>query len=109
MVPVLIGLGIAAAVAGLIAVVIKFFLRDRIIEWDKIIEWFRSSQALKEADKDNIAFTLLPPLTKGRYSLVQGIFNTRTNELVAGVKHKGKEIDDKLREVHKTHALVIYE
>jgi hypothetical protein len=108
MVPVLLGLGIAAAVAGLTALVIKF------LGWDRIIGWFRNKQDLKEEDRDNIAFTVNQALANGNYSVVQGIFNTRTNELAGlntdgGQKYEAEKIDDKLKEAHEGKDLLIYE
>jgi hypothetical protein len=105
MVPVLIGLGIAAAVAGLTALVIHF------LGWDKVLDWFRGRQKLVQADRDNIAFTLHNALESGNHGVVQGIFNKRTNELVsadAGQKYEAEEIDEQLQEIHKDNEVVIY-
>jgi hypothetical protein len=105
MVPVLIGLGIAAATATLTALVMKF------LSWDKILGWFRGRQKLVESDKENVAFTLTQSLASGNYSVVQGVFNKRTNELFsadAGQKYEAEEIDDQLKQAHKNNELVIY-
>jgi hypothetical protein len=105
MVPVLIGLGIAAAVAGLAALVIKF------LGWDKVTGWFRGRQKLLEADKANIAFTLQQSLASGNYGTVQGIFNTSTSELVnadAGQKYEAEDVAQELKDAHKNNELVVY-
>jgi hypothetical protein len=104
MVPLLI-LGIGAAVAGLAVLVIKF------LGWDKITGWFRKREKLAQSDKDNIAFTLQQSLANGNYGTVQGIFNTRTNELVnadAGQKYEAEDVAPELKEAHKNNELVVY-
>jgi hypothetical protein len=80
-----------------------------ILKWDRIVNWFRAREELKNSDKDNIAFTLQEKLKNGKYKTVQGIFNTRTNELLDEEKIISEQIDDRLVEVHRNYDLVIYE
>jgi hypothetical protein len=46
-------------------------------------------------------------LTSGNYVVCQGIFNTRTEELLDGQKLQGK-VDEELEEQHQGRPLVIY-
>jgi hypothetical protein len=106
MVPVLIGLGIAAAAAGLTVIVLKF------LDFTKIRNWFRGKHELVEQDKANIIFTLQTCLANKNYGTVQGVFNTRTNELAglkAGQRYEAKDVDPTLKGLHQNNTLVIYE
>lgn len=94
---------IGAAIAGLVTVVLA------ILNWDRIIDWFKGREQLKVSDKDNIAFTLQEKLKDGKFKTVEGIFNKNTNECLDGEVIISEEIDEQLAEVHKNEALVIYE
>jgi hypothetical protein len=94
---------IIAAVAGLVVIVVA------IIKFENIVNWFQKRQNLKQADKDNIVFTIEKLLKNGNYEVVKGIFNTRTSELLDGEKEQSKEIDEELEKVHKGKELVLYE
>jgi hypothetical protein len=93
---------IIAAVALLVAIIMT------ILNWDHIVEWLRSRQNLKEADKDNIAFDLQQRLKNGQFETVTGIFNKRTNELLDGEKIRSDKIDEKIAEIHKKEPLAIF-
>jgi hypothetical protein len=97
----LIGL-IALAVVALVAVVIM------ALKWGDIIDWFRQHQNLKQSDKDNIGFTLQEKLQDGKYETVEGIFNTRSGELLDGEKTIADDIDEQVAKVHSREALVVY-
>ena len=101
--PVPIIVTILAAVALLAVVVVA------IIYYDDIIEWFRTRNDIKEADKDNIAFTIREKIETGDYKVVQGIFNKRTNDLVEGHAMKTKKLDSEFEQIHADNELVIYE
>ena len=98
----LIGILLAAA-AGLAIVVLV------LLKWDKIIDWFRGRQELKQSDKDNIAFTLQEKLSNGHFKTIEGIFNKESNELLDGEVYESEKIDQKLAEAHRNEPLVIYE
>ncbi|GHV85527.1 hypothetical protein AGMMS50230_11350 [Spirochaetia bacterium] len=91
------------AVAASVAVIVI-----AVLNWDRIIEWFRSRQNLKQSDKDNIAFTLKEKWESGQYGTVQGIFNTRTGELLDAEKTHAKSVDEKVAEIHSKEELVLY-
>jgi len=74
------------------AVVVLVFLN-----WNRIVNWFRNRQSLKHSDRANIAFTLKDSLDNGKYSVIQGIFNTRTNEVLDGAKYEAEDVGDELK------------
>lgn len=80
------------------------------ITFSLILNWFRRDkiQKLKNEDKDNIAFTLKTALEEGSYTVCQGVFNTRTGDVVDGQKLKAKEIEASVAESHREKPLVIY-
>jgi len=67
------------------------------LNWDRIIDWFRSRAKLKQAHRDNIAFTVKEDLDNGNYSVVQGIFNTGTEQVLDAVKYEAKDVCDELK------------
>jgi CRISPR/Cas system CMR subunit Cmr4 (Cas7 group RAMP superfamily) len=80
-----------------------------LLTYQYIIDWFQENEALVQSDIDNIAVTLKELYHAGDYKVVQGVFNTRTNEVVAGRKIHSQNIDEKLDEKHRDNQLVIYQ
>ena len=74
-----------------------------------LVKWFRNRRALVESDRDNIAFTLQNKLKSGKYNTVQGVFNTRTNEVIDGHKMMSNEVDNTIERLHADEELVIYD
>jgi hypothetical protein len=95
---------IIAAACGALAIITMV-----VLNWKTIIDWFRGKRTLKESDKGNIAFTIKNAQETGNFEVVQGIFNTDSEEVLDGQKYKAKELEDKLEQVHKGKDLVIYE
>jgi len=79
------------------------------LTWNFIINWFRNRTQLKNADKDNIAFTIQEKMQNKRYKTVQGIFNQRTNEVVDAQEVSSDKVDEQIKELHRDNELVIYE
>ncbi len=94
---------IIAAVAGLALAVVA------IVYWDDIVNWFQSRNNLKVADRDTIAFTIKEKLASGEFTVVQGIFNQRTEKILDGRKMRTKALDSQFDRAHKDQDLVIYE
>jgi len=86
-----------------------FFKQIVKLLFSMLRKWFTNRHQLKQADRDNLAFTLQNKLKSGKYSTVQGIFNTRTNEVVDGRKMESGEIDDTIDNYHRHEELVLYE
>ncbi len=93
----------AVAALGVAAVILT------VIYWNDIVEWFRSRNDIKEADKNNIAFTIKENLRSGNYKVVQGIFNKETEELKDVRIMESESLDDQLMKHHEGQELVIYE
>lgn len=89
----------------LIALVVALFL----LTYQLVIDWFQEREELVESDIDNIAVTLKELYQTGNYKIVQGVFNTRTNEVVTGRKIHAQKIDQPLDEKHRDQQLVIYQ
>ena len=97
LIPILIA-GFAAL--GVAAIVLVF------LHWKKIVDWFMGRQSLKEEDNEVIAFTIKEKLKSGEYSVVQGFFNKKTDEVLDGTKYEAEDICDELKD---KKALTIYE
>jgi hypothetical protein len=80
-----------------------------ILNWDRIISWFRSRTALNQADKDNLAFTIQEKLKAGDFKTIQGVFNKRTVDIKDAVVYEHKGMDAQLAQAHTNHQLAIYE
>jgi hypothetical protein len=94
---------ILAAAASLTVVVLA------IVYYQDIVKWFRTRNDIKEADKDNIAFTIKDLTENGDFKIVQGIFNKRTETVVDGQVIQAKDVDADLVATHGNKKLVVYE
>lgn len=79
------------------------------ISFDEIVQWFRSRNGIKEADKDNIAITIKQRLDNGEFRVVQGIFNKRTDALAEARVMQARQLDPAFENVHRDTELVVYE
>lgn len=93
---------ILAAIAGAAAVTLL------MLNFKRIVQWFVGRRALKESDKENIAFSVQEKLKNGEYKTVQGIFNTASEEVLDAEVYESKEIDKDLENIHSSDKLVIY-
>lgn len=94
----LIGLTIALGTAAVVA----------ILHYEDILKWFHERNKIKQRDKDNIAFTLKEKMKSGQYTVIQGIFNKRTEKLIDGQKVTAKELDSDLKKTMGRKKLAIY-
>jgi cellobiose-specific phosphotransferase system component IIC len=74
-----------------------------------IVDWLKERQQLKTQSSDNIAFSLLKRQEDGKTEVCIGIFNTKTNALLEGIKYTVERLDPELTRVHNGKELVIYE
>ena len=79
-----------------------------VFRWLDMINWFRLRLAIVQADKDNIPFTNIENLNSGRYKVIQGIFNTRTKEVIDSRVIEAEQLDLKLKDIHHDNKLVVY-
>jgi len=91
----------AVAAATVIYVVCLF--------WDKIIEWFRNRNDIKNQNRDNIAFTLQQKLDSGKFKTVQGIFNQNSNTMIDSIVIEHEQMDQQLAQAHGREELVVYQ
>ena len=96
-----------------IADVVKSILRSLAfvthgkITHDMIVAWFKARKSIIDVD-DNKAFTLLMEESDNGIVLVQGIYSTRNEKILDGVKYMAKELDETLKNHHRDNTLVIY-
>jgi hypothetical protein len=96
------------AILGALATVMLVVVIVAYLNWDKLKDWIFGYRKLCVEDKDNIAFSITEKVEKGKASIVHGVFNKRTEQIVTGAKVTAKEVDP---EVIKAHAdkLVVYD
>ena len=104
-----IGLGVklgaaikALLIAGAVVAVVS------VLTWERVKLWFQSRAELVARDKDNVAFSLAERLDAKKYKTVYGIFNTRTETLVAAEAVTSQSLDDALGAHHEREPLVVY-
>lgn len=85
------------------------FVTITIVTYNFIVNWFRKREKIKNADKDNIAFTIQEKMQNKQYKTVQGIFNKRTNEVVDAQEIRSDKVDEQMEENHRGNELVVYE
>ena len=78
------------------------------VYFSEITDWLKKRQSLKK-DSDTIAFSLLKKPIDGKIEVVAGFFNTKTEELLDGVKYSVARVDPELEKIHNGKELVIYE
>lgn len=98
-------LGSALAVAGVIAVVTNIITRY----WSDIISWFQKQPQIKNADENSVIFTLREKMVSGDCAFVQGVFNKQSDKLENVRRIKSQQVDDELREIHAVKTLAIYQ
>lgn len=79
-----------------------------ILTYKEVVNWFRERTEMKNADKDNLTFTLQTKLSSGNYTTVQGVFNTRTSEVVDGRTVNSQKVDGTLKNLHDRDELIVY-
>jgi hypothetical protein len=96
----------AAAAIGTAATIAVLFLNIT-----QIIDWFKARRTnIPAVDKAKIYFTLMDLRAAGDYNTVQGVFDTRTQQLGNSVRSiRSKNIDARLTGYHRNHRLAIYE
>jgi hypothetical protein len=78
------------------------------IGWNTVVGWFREHETLVAEDLERVGFTLQRELANGNYEVVQGVFDRRTDKVMAGRKMVSPHLDEKLREVHRHRQLAVY-
>ncbi len=101
-----ISIGVIILACKVIAVIIALL----IITYQSIIDWFQEQEIeeLVQSDMDYIPFTFMEHFETGNYSLVQGVFNKRTEKVVEGRKLQSKHVDNQVAALHRDKVLAIY-
>lgn len=78
------------------------------ILWSMIRDWFREKLNLKNADADNMFFTVKRELKDGSYRVIRGLFNERTDETMAVDGLESEDIDEETLYRHRNNPVQIY-
>jgi hypothetical protein len=81
-----------------------------VLNFTQIIDWFKKLRTnIPRVEKTKLYFTVQDLLASGNYKTVQGVFDTRTQQLGNNVRSiTSKKIDARLADYHRNHRLVIY-
>jgi predicted transcriptional regulator len=80
-----------------------------VLTFKRILRWLQGRREIKEADKNNIAFSLQEKLKNGKYQTIYGIFNKDSNHVLDSEKVHSNEIDAKLKGYHQNTDLLVFE
>ena len=94
-----------AAVTGVVAGTV---IAQICLNWDRIVAFMHEHTSLKEADVNNVGFSLQQKLTSGEYKTVYGIFNTRSQKVLAAESVCSEDVDTQVASAHKDNPLVIF-
>ena len=97
----IIAIGIALAAVGSIVLV-----EIAILALEELISWFNSIETINEND---IGFTVKKAIEDDKVTVIQGVFNKRTNQVTRAREIVSNKVDDKINEFHRNHQVVIYE
>lgn len=70
-----------------------------ICHWQDIVDWFYNFTDQNYVDYDNVGVLLKEKISKGKYNLIQGVFNRRTNEYVDARRIEAEQIDDDIKRI----------
>ncbi|HBE16588.1 MAG TPA: hypothetical protein DDW51_02965 [Cyanobacteria bacterium UBA11367] len=71
-----------------------------------VVSWFRNRQS--KINKDSLPFTYQEKLRNGQFKTIQGIFNTRSNEVDEARSINSEAIDSAIRDAHRYDPLIVY-
>ena len=93
---------------GLLDFICDFIIKVLKILWSMIRDWFRNLLNLKNADADNMFFTIKRELEDGSYRVIRGLFNERTDETNEVDCLESEEIDEETLYRHRNNPVQIY-
>jgi hypothetical protein len=79
-----------------------------ILTIDEILNWFKNHRNLAVSDFNNVGVTIKEAMHNGNFVVVQGVFNKRTNSMVASRKIEAKQLDSELMRRHSRERVVEY-
>lgn len=101
---------IAIIVKAVAAIPIAAAVTVLVLNFTQIIDWFKKLRTNNpEVEKTKLYFTLKDLLASGNYKTIQGVFDTRTQQLGKVRSITSKNIDARLADYHRNHQLVAYE
>ena len=93
---------ITGAVAGAVIALV-------CLNWEQIIAFMTGNTALKNSDIDNVGFSLQEKVNNGNYKTVYGIFNNRTQKVLAAEEVNSQQVDERLAAEHHNNPLILFQ
>lgn len=93
-------------IAGLIYAVAAAVYTVVVLLLSAVIDWFIGEQDL--IDDDSLRFTIKQNLEEGTVRVVQGIFDTSTDQVKKYRPIKAERLDEELTDYHEDDELVVY-
>lgn len=78
-----------------------------VLHYDEIVDWFRP-RLEDEIDEAHVGITILKHLDSGNYQLVQGIFDTQSEEVVEHRTLEAEEVDQQLVSAHDANGVCVW-
>jgi hypothetical protein len=96
---------IGGAVGGVVGAVIYV----AYLTLSTVLQWFSQNNTLSTYNSNLVAATINKGLKNGKYTVVQGVFNKRTNSIVEGRTIETTQLDSTLAQRHRAHDVVLYD
>ncbi|MCH2245675.1 MAG: hypothetical protein MK111_13705 [Crocosphaera sp.] len=98
------GIAIGVAVAAGVAIAVIAYLT-----YDKFIQWFRDRLDFMRLDPDRLGFSKIQQhLDTGNYTVVRGVFDQETQEVLAIDQQEAKNIDLDILHNHDEDGLAVW-
>lgn len=80
-----------------------------VLNWAQILDWFQARRTRVPAvEKTKIYFTVLDLLAGQNYNTIQGVLDTRSQQLADVRSIRSKYVDAQLAHHHRHHQLAVY-
>ena len=99
----IIGALVGAVIAGVAAAIVI-----SVLKLQDVLDWFYQQDSLSTGDTDLLAITIKKEIEDDNVTIVQGVFNKRTQTLIDGRTIKTNQLDDELEARHRYHKVVQY-
>lgn len=94
----LLGCLAAGAVVGIVVA---------LLTWDRLFNWFRGKSSLVHSNRHNVAVMVKEAQRNGKVSVVTGVFNQATNEVLSHECYQADQLDGQTKKFFGGNNVVI--
>ncbi len=79
-----------------------------VLSFDAIVDWFVEQIRAGQVNKNQLCVTLLKQIKEGDYKIVQGIFDTTSNQCVVERTVEAKKVDPEFLRAHDRNGRAVW-